>query len=160
MSVTSPLLISLGICVVSAMLEGVLAGKNVKAFFAKLRFPPYSAPLWLWYVIGIVYYVICFFILYRTFGHDGNHWPKYAAVSLLLVMMGVNAFWNYVFFRAQNLFLSFFAFAFYPVVAIALFVCLLQFDKIAAWSLLPYFVYLLYAVYWGYGLWKLNPGLK
>ena len=56
-------------------------------------------------------------------------------MALLLVMMGVNAFWNYVFFRTQNLLLSFFAFAFYPFVAIALFICLLQFDKIAAWSL-------------------------
>ena len=157
MSVTSAILISLGICVVSAILEGVLAGKNVKSFFAKLQFPSYSPPLWVWYIIGVVYYVICFFILYRIFRHDSDASLKYVALMLLLIMMGVNAFWNYVFFRAQNLFLSFFAFAFYPLIAIALFVCLLQFDKIAAWSLVPYFLYLLYAVRWGYGLWKLNP---
>ena len=33
------ILVSVGICVTSAVLEGVLAGKNVKAVFAKLRFP-------------------------------------------------------------------------------------------------------------------------
>jgi tryptophan-rich sensory protein len=160
MSVSSAILISLGICVISAVLEGVFAGKNVKSFFAKLQFPSYSAPLRVWYIIGVVYYVICFFILYRIFRYDGDGSIKYVALTLLLVMMGVNAFWNYVFFRAQNLFLSFFAFAFYPFIAIALFICLLQFDEMAAWSIVPYFVYLIYAVRWGYRLWKLNPNLR
>lgn len=159
MSLSSAILISLGICVISAVLEGVFAGKNVKSFFAKLQFPSYSAPLWV-NIIGVVYYVICFFILYRIFRYDGDASIKYVALTLLLVMMGVNAFWNYVFFRAQNLFLSFFAFAVYPFIAIALFICLLQFDEMAAWPIVPYFVYLIYAVRWGYGLWKLNPNLR
>ena len=160
MSVSSAILVSLGICVLSAVLEGVFAGKNVKSFFAKLRLPSYSPPLWVWYIIGVIFYVICFFILYRIFRYDGGASIKYLALTLLLVMMGVNAFWNYAFFRAQNLFLSLFAFAFYPFIAIALFLGLLQFDKIAAWPLVPYFVYLLYAVRWGYELWKLNPNLR
>ena len=160
MSVGFTILISLGICVASAILEGVLAGKNVKSFFAKLRVPSYSPPLWVWSIIGAIYYVICFFILYRIFRHSGDTSIKYVALSLVLVMMSVNAFWNYVFFRAQSLSLSFFAFAFYPFIAIALFICLIQFDKPAAWSLVPYFVYLIYAVRWGYALWKLNPNLR
>ena len=160
MPVGFAILVSLGICVTSAVVEGVLAGKNVKALFAKLRLPSYSAPLWAWYVIGVVYYVICFFILYRVFRHDGDTTIKYASLMLLLVMMGINAFWNYVFFRAQNLAFSFLAFAFYPFIAIALFICLHQFDKSAAWSLGPYFAYLLYAAQWSYGLWKLNPNSK
>ena len=160
MSVSSAILISLGICIVSAVLEGVFAGKNVKSFFAKLRFPSYSPPLWAWYIIGAVYYVICFFILYRILRHDGDTSTKYLGLTLLLLKMCVNAFWNYVFFRVRSLFLSFIAFAFYPLIAIALFVCLLQLDGVAAWPLVPYLVYLIYAVWWGYGLWKLNPSLR
>ena len=37
------ILISLLICGTAAVLEGACAGKNVKAFFATLRFPRYSA---------------------------------------------------------------------------------------------------------------------
>ncbi len=156
----SAILISLGICVTSAVLEGLFAGKNVKSFFAKLRFPSYSIPLWGWYIIGALYYVVCFFILYRIFTRSEASSTRYVALTLLLVMMSVNAFWNYVFFRAQNLFLSFVAFAFYPLIALALFISLLQFDRTAAWFLVPYLLYLIYAAYWGYGLWKLNPSLK
>ncbi len=60
--------ISLGACAIAAALEGVCAGKNVKSFFATLRFPPFSAPLWVWSIIGILYYVIFCFVLYRIHG--------------------------------------------------------------------------------------------
>jgi tryptophan-rich sensory protein len=39
---------------------------------------------------------------------------------------------------------------------IALFICLIQLDKVAAWSLAPYLIYRIYAVWWGYSLWKIN----
>lgn len=160
MSIISAILISLGICVISALLEGLCAGKGVKAFIASLRTPSYSPPFWVWVIIGVFYYVICFFIIYRVLRHDGDSIMKAVSLTLLLAMMSVNAIWNYVFFRARNLFLSFFAFIPYPLLAIALFVCLLQLEPIAAWVFLPYLVYLNYAAFICYKYWKLNetPG--
>ena len=46
------ILIALVICGTAAALEGVCAGKSVRSFFATLRFPRYSAPLWVWTIIG------------------------------------------------------------------------------------------------------------
>ena len=160
MSIISAILISLGICAISAMLEGLCAGEGVKAFIANLRIPSYAPPFWVWVIIGVLYYVICFFIIYRVLRHDGDSVMKAVSLTLLLAMMSVNAIWNYVFFRAQNLFLNFFAFIPYPLLAIALFVCLLQFEPLAAWILLPYLAYLNYAAFICYKYWKLNenPG--
>lgn len=67
MSATYAALISTGICLGAAALEGWCAGKNVKAYFAKLVWPRYSAPLWVWYIIGGVYYATFGFVLYRVF---------------------------------------------------------------------------------------------
>jgi tryptophan-rich sensory protein len=156
MRVSSSILISLGVCIVGAILEGLAAGNNVKPFFAKLRFPPYSAPLWAWYIIGALYYVTCFVILYRLFRHNGDTPLWDVAFILILIVMATNALWNYVFFRAQNLFGAFLLSVPYAFVAIALFVCLIQFDKVAAWALVPYLIYLIYGFWWGYGLLKLN----
>jgi hypothetical protein len=44
----------------------------------------------------------------------------------------------------------------FPVMDIALFVSLIQLDTLAAWSLVPYLIYRIYAVWWGYALWKSN----
>jgi translocator protein len=152
--------VSLGVCVIAAALEGVCAGKNVKPYLTKLRQPPYSAPLWVWYIIGGLYYGIFFFVIYRILRQDSNSLVKPTALSLVMFMMTVNAFWNYVFFRAQNLFLSFIGATFFPVLDIALLIILIQLDKVAAWSLVPYLLYRIYAVWWGYGLWKINGRKK
>jgi len=141
-------------------LEGVCAGKKVKAYFAKLRWPSYSAPLWVWYIIGGLYYAIFFFLIYRILRLDSDAVLKIAALALILFMMAVNALWNYVFFRAQNLFVSFLGASLFPIMDITLFICLIHLDKVAAWSLVPYLLYRIYALWWGYGLWKLNTRSK
>jgi tryptophan-rich sensory protein len=156
MSASYAILVSVGICAVAAALEGMCAGKNVKAFFATLRFPPYSAPLWVWSIIGALYYAIFCFVIYRILRLNSDSALRYAALTLILFMMVVNALTNYIIFRARNLRLSFIVGALFPILDVALFSCLIQLDTVGAWSLIPYLLYRIYAVWWGYGLWKLN----
>ena len=75
-----------------------------------------------------------------------------AALALVLFMMIVNALTNYLIFRARHLRLS----CLFPVMDISLLLCLFQLDTIAAWSLVPYLIYRVYAVWWGYALRHLN----
>ena len=156
MSASYALLISLITCVLAAGLEGLCAGKNVKSFFKELRFPAYSPPLWLWSIIGGLYYVIFCFVLFRLLQLDGRSVLRTAAFALVLLMMIVNALANYVIFRAKNLHLNFIIGALFPLMDVMLLICLVQLDTLAAWSLIPYLLYRIYAVWWCYGLWKLN----
>ena len=150
------LFISIVVCVLAAALEGVCAGNNVKAYFATLRSPAYALPLWAWYIIGLGYYATFFLVLYRVLNLKTNSILKPAILSLVVFMMIANALWNYVFFRAHKLFVAFVAGSAAPVFDVALFICLLGLDRVAAWSLVPYLLYRVYAVYWGYALWTLN----
>ena len=109
-----------------------------------------------WFVIGGLFYVVCFMVSYRLFRLPGSG-LRDAAIALLVCMMLMNALWNYLFFRARDLFLSFVACLPYGFVAVALFVLTLELDRLAALILLPYILYLGYALAWGYGLWKRNP---
>lgn len=156
MSIGYPLLISIGICVVTAALEGICAGRNVKSFFATLQFPPYSPPLWKWSVIGGVYYIVFCFVIYRLLILEDDSALKYAALALILFMMIVNSLTNYIIFRARNLRLSFIIGNLFPVIDVALFIFLIRLDAVAAWSLIPYLIYRIYGVWWGYALWKVN----
>ena len=70
--------------------------------------------------------------------------------------MLTNAFWNYFFFRTRNLLHAFLIGIPYSVLAVVLFGLLLKSDRTAAWVLFPYLVYLFYANYFGYRIWKLN----
>jgi tryptophan-rich sensory protein len=156
MSAGYAILVSLGVCVIAAALEGVCAGKHVKSFYAELRFPRYSAPLWVWAIIGGLYYLIFWFVLYRLLRLDSDSLLRNVALALILFMMVVNALTNYVIFRARNIRLSFIVTCIFPFMDVALLICLVRLDKLAAWSLTPYLLYRVYSLWWGYGLWKLN----
>lgn len=156
MTRTGAFVISLIICAAAAGLEGLCAGTNVKDYFAKLRFPRYSAPLWLWYIIGGIYYLVFFYVIYRVLRHDTGRSITQTTFGLVSLMMILNALWNYVFFRAQNLFLSFVLSSLAPVFDIMLLILLIKLDTVAAWALVPYLAYRLYGVWWGYGFWKEN----
>lgn len=156
MSFGYALLVSCLVCALAAALEGACAGRNVKAFFSTLKFPRYSAPLWVWSIIGGVYYLIFGFVIYRLLRLDGSM-LRSATLALVLLMMVVNALTNYIIFRARNLRLSSIVGCLFPVMDMTLLFCLIQLDTHAAWSLAPYLIYRVYAVWWGYALWKLNP---
>jgi len=154
---SSALIYSLGLCALSVALEGLFAGSGIKRRLAELRVPRFAPPLWGWIVIGLCYYVICFSVLFRLFSlPPASDLQQRATLALLGGVMLTNAFWNYFFFRTRNLLHAFLIGVPYSVLAVVLFGLLLGFDRTAAWVLFPYLVYLFYANYFGYRIWKLN----
>jgi len=77
-------------------------------------------------------------------------------MMLLVFMMTVNGLTNYVIFRARNLYLSFVIGAVFPILDLTLFALLMTLDHTAALVMIPYLLYRVYAVFWGYALWKAN----
>jgi translocator protein len=157
MTGTAAAIASIGICLVMAAIEGLCAGKHVKAFFSGLTFPRYAAPLWLWSVIGAGYYAVFGVILFRLLRSPDASLIKTTALMLIVAMMLGNGLTNYVIFRARDLRASFAIGAVFPVADLALFILLLRLDSTAAALLVPYLIYRVYAVWWGYALWRLNP---
>ena len=155
MKATYALIISLAVCVIAGAFEGLCAGRNVKSFYATLRFPSYSAPLWVWSIIGGVYYIIFWFVLYQLLRLESSP-SRTAALILIVFMMVGNALTNYIIFRIRNLHLSFIVGCLFPFMDATLFILLVRLDTLAAWSLVPYLIYRIYAVWWGYSVWKLN----
>src|SRR5215471_16110536 len=135
MSNSYALVTSLGACAVAAGLEGLCAGTEVKSFFARLKWPAHSPPLWVWYIIGGLYYLTFFVVLWRILSHDGASVLVNITLALVAAMMAANALWNCLFFRAQKLFASVVLTFLAPLMDGALLVCLTQLDRIAAWSI-------------------------
>ena len=155
-SVSSAAYAAVALCVTVAGLEGLCAGTKVRAFFQTLRFPRYSAPLWVWSIIGGLYYAIFGFVTFRLLSAVPP--SLFARVTLVLVvgMMIVNACSNLVIFRARNLRLSDRIGRAFAGLDVILEICLLRLDVVAALILIPYLLYRVYAVWWGRALAELN----
>jgi len=105
------------------------------------------------------YYLIFFFLLFRLLRLSTHPARWYVALALILFMMIANGLTNYVIFRARDLYLSFIIGAIAPITDIALFVLLARLDRTAALAMIPYLLYRVYAVYWGYALWRANQSV-
>ena len=101
-----------------------------------------------------IYYLIFWFVLYRLLRLETDSLLKPVALVLIAFMMLANGLTNYVIFRARNLRLSFVIGSLAPIFDTMLFVLLLVLDRIAALSLIPYLVYRVYGVWWGYAYGK------
>ena len=155
---SSTVAVAIALCAVSALAEGLLAGRDVKGRFAALRLPRYSPPLWAWGLIGLLYYAVCFVVLHHVLGEpvQGPRW--FVTLGSVLVMMAVNAGRNYVFFRARDLRASFIVNVAYNLLAVVVFVLLASSARSIAAVFLPYLLYLTYATGWMHQLWRANQG--
>ena len=160
MLISAALIYSLAACALSIALESLFAGSGIKQRLAELQVPRFAPALWGWIAIGVFYYAVCFTILFRLFSMPAAVALRQWALVLLGGMMFINALWNYFFFRSRNLFHAFALSLPYSALAVGLFWMLLGLDRLAAWVLLPYILYLFYAGAFGYSVWRLNQAAR
>lgn len=141
------------ICVAAAVFEGICAGREPLKKLAQLRQPSWSPPVWLWVVIGLLWYGICFTALVRLLPHYSTD-PT--PVRLLAVLMAVNAFSNVFLFRIGRLDLACLIFGPYWLVLAAFIATALPVDGLSSGLFVIYAAYQSYAALWGWGLWTLN----
>jgi tryptophan-rich sensory protein len=156
MTATPAGVVAFVICALAAALEGVCAGPGVADRLAALRRPRFTPSLAGWLLIGLGYYVICFTILYRLLRSGWPTWVHRVALVLMLLLLVVNASWNYLFFRRRDLGRSFLLNVPYAAIALSLAVALVRIGDGSVWVFVPYLVYLGYAIWFGYMSWQLN----
>jgi len=147
-------LTALAICVCAAAFEALCAGRDPMARLKALNQPSWSPPGWLWVLIGIAWYAICFVALVRLL----PAWPDRAfPLILLLKLMALNALANIPAFRMRRLDLAFAFFALYWPVLAALLWFVYPEDRLIFTLFTAYARYQVYAAAWGYQLWRMNP---
>jgi tryptophan-rich sensory protein len=143
-------------CAAAAVSEGLLAGSEVGVRFSELVLPPLSPPLWMWAIIGALYYALFFFLLNSLLGSLPTPNLTLLALALVVLLLGANATWNWLFFREKDLWLSTVFYVPYAAVALSLaFVLFRLRSPLLRWYAL-YVAYLAYAGWWGVSLWRLN----
>jgi tryptophan-rich sensory protein len=147
-------LIALALCVAAAALEALCAGRDPMGQLKALKQPRWSPPNWVWVLIGIAWYAICFTGLGRLL----PFWPEAKLpVILLALLMLANGAANIPLFRMRRLDLAFaFILPYWPLLAGLLWAAC-PLDRLTCALFAVYALYQLYAAAWGWALWRLNP---
>jgi tryptophan-rich sensory protein len=152
-----PLLFATAVCGLAVLGEALFMGKDGQKWMRSLRQPRFAPPILVWTLIGLGYYAICFFALYRLAARLKDEGAlAFLPVALLLALMTANTCWNFVYFRRHDLRLAFWYSVGYVPLTVALVIALLRVDTTAAIGFIAYVAYLPYALWLFYKTWKLN----
>jgi translocator protein len=123
------------------------------AWYARLRKPWFNPPNWLFPIAwALLYLSIAFaaWLVWLRVGFGPLIWLWTA--SLLL-----NAGWSYVFFGMRRMDLALAELAVFWVSIAAMIVTFAPVSEAAAWMLVPYLVWVSFAGFLNWTLWRLNP---
>jgi tryptophan-rich sensory protein len=147
-------LVALGICVIAAGVESLCAGRDPLAKLKATKQPSWSLPAAVWVLIGIAWYGICFVGLVQLL----PFWPvAKLPVALLVALMLANAAANIFQFRMQRLDLAFFYLFPYWILLASFLWAACALDRLTCALFAIYAAYQIYAAFWSYALWRMNP---
>jgi len=155
-AIDTNLVISGLICLIAAGAEGVLAGGDVRRALAEIRQPSWALPLRGWIAVGLAYYAVCFFVLWRLLEAGLERTEVIASFALLVAIMAANAAFNWLFFRKRDFRASFWFFVPYAVLVAGLIALLSRIDLPSMAAVAVYAAYLPYALAWSLFVWRLN----
>lgn len=148
------LLKTIGLCLISIVLEAVSATKEGKTWFENLKQPKSSFPFSVWYLVGGLYYIICGVIAYRLF--HASEAAFSLPILLLTLIMLMNGLTNFILFKLKSL--KLFYWVLYPffLLFMGLMIILFPSDKLSFWIASLYLLWLCYDLYYFRALWKAN----
>jgi tryptophan-rich sensory protein len=150
------LLAAVALPVLFAVLGTALVGGSGLDWYEGLAKPRFLVPLWVFYLVGSLYYVLTAVVLYRVLARIEDPRGKTLSFGLMVGLMLLNELWNYAFFGLRSTLAGFLGILVFLAFLTALVVVLLRHERFSAGLLVPYYVWVLYDLAWTYQLWRLN----
>ncbi|MGB0383711.1 MAG: TspO/MBR family protein [Ardenticatenaceae bacterium] len=147
---------SIGLCFMFALFGTLLVGDALETWFDLLVKPAILVPLWVFILVGVLYYVLFIGVLYRIFTRIESERAKRQALGWALLVLLLNELFNYVFFGWQSTLAGFVGIVIFLPPLSLLIASLWKSDRPSAIALLPYWLWVIYDLVWTYQLWQLN----
>ncbi len=151
-----PLVAATTMPVLFAIFGAALVGGSDLDWYAGLVKPWFLVPLWVFYLVGLLYYVLAAVVLYRVLVHIDDPWGKAVSFALIVGLLLLNELWNYGLFGLRSTLAGFVGIAVFLVPLTALIVALRRYERFSAGLLVPYYLWVLYDLAWTYALWRLK----
>jgi len=148
------LILFFAICLGAGGLGSFFTANSVRNWYPRLRKPPGTPPSWLFGPVWTTLYVlmaIAAWLVWREY-----HWGATAALLIFFAQLGLNIAWSAIFFGSR---MPGVAFAEIVILWLAIAFNMLVFYWLvpaSAWLLLPYWLWVTYAMYLNFGIWRLN----
>ena len=154
------LIISLVACFAAAGIGSLFTFKAIPSWYPKLRKPPYTPPNWVFGPVWTILYFLMGMAVFIVWQKGLTAPGVLLAFVLLLVQLGVNAFWSAVFFGMKSKGGGVITII---VLWLLILAAIITSFRVSSWAgalLIPYILWVSIAAYLNIGVWRLNrlPG--
>ena len=156
MKVIAKLICSVSICLLTGFVTSFLTMDSVKTWYADLSKPSFNPPDWAFGVVWPILYLmmgVAAFLIWRK-GTDSKQ--VRVALGLFLVQLVLNGIWTPIFFGLHMMGLALAEIILLWLVILATIISFWRISKPAAYLLMPYILWVSFAIALNASLWYLN----
>ncbi len=147
------LAVFLGLVVLAAWLGSQFPAGE---YYALLNKPGWAPPAWLFGPVWSILYVMMAIAMWKVW--ESRHPARLGALAWWLIQLGLNAAWTWLFFGLTRIGWAMAEMALLTGVVVLCIKAFSLLSKPAAWLMLPYLLWLVFALALNFSIWSLNGG--
>jgi tryptophan-rich sensory protein len=150
------LLTSLLLCLLAGAIGSIFTVSSLQDWYLLLEKPAFSPPSWVFSPVWTVLYILMGISLYIVWEKGLQQRDVKIGLLIFGIQLGLNILWSYLFFGLRS---PYYAFIEIILLWLAILLTIIQFRKIsktASYLLLPYILWVSFAMLLNYNLWILN----
>jgi tryptophan-rich sensory protein len=149
----------LALCMGVAVINGSVTYPEIPTWYASLTKPSWTPPNWVFPVVWNVLYPLMGLSLWLLWDCAGGSPGRRSAVRLFFLQLALNAAWSPIFFALHQAWAALVLAIVLAAVVAATIAAAWTTLRIAAWLLVPYLLWVLYAISLNAGIAVLNSNL-
>lgn len=151
------LAMAIAACQLAGVLGSLFTFPKINTWYAALNKPQFTLPNWLFGPVWITLYALMGIALYFFLESGKKGKKSQLAFSVFCIQLALNALWSFFFFGLESPFLGLITIALlWFAIALTIFT-FFKISKKSALLLLPYLLWVSFAMLLNYSIWVLNP---
>ena len=136
-------------------IAGYYTASSIGTWYAGLNKPSFNPPNWIFGPVWTILYILMGIALYYVWSLPVSK-SRNIALIIFFVQLALNFIWSIIFFNLHQM-----GWAFIDIILLLCFIAATMFlfnqlSKPAAWLLLPYLLWVSFALVLNFALWQLN----
>jgi benzodiazapine receptor len=154
----SKLIVSLLLPQLAGLFGAIFTARGVREWYPLLQKPSFTPPSWLFGPVWLTLYLLMGVALYRVWVHGAHTRDGRWALAFFALQLLVNALWSYLFFGLRNPALGLAGIFLLWLLIVMTLVLFAKVDRPATLLLIPYLLWVSFAMALNYAIWSLNRG--
>lgn len=152
----SKLVIAIGVSELAGIVGSVFTMSSIPTWYATLTKPELAPPNWVFGPVWTTLFALMGIAAFLVWRKGLNRRDVKIALGIFLGQLALNTFWSVIFFGLQSPAGAFIDIIFLWLAILATIIAFAKISKPAAWLLVPYILWVSFAMYLNYSIYALN----